>query len=654
MVDDMIRRLTGLFVALVALYSSAVGALGLGELTLDSYLNEPLKGQVQLLNIGGLNEQQIRIKLVSRDGSNRTTMEREDILASLIFELELDEAGHGVLHVSTDQKLNEPYLNFAIEARWPTGRILREYAVLLEEPLFTGGVDIDISAATTPEAASAVAPQGSRSAPEPQVVPGKATRPAIEVSAPLFANVSSLVDSEYYKVSPEETLWAIASEVKLEGVSLHQTMLVLQKLNPEAFIDGNINQLESGSVLRLPTQGQFTERNFEEAVAVVAAHHQSWQQHLAGTQESDAEKLPQLDDGESDFTGVELEGDQSPNLKIVMIDDQQDEGIEDLSSEVVANLQDLERAQRSNEELRERHNAMDRKIIKFQRSVILKDELISVLNSSDADTPVAVITDLDAETNTLEQDSDQTEFAIAQPALTSSVVPAVVAESHSLTDVPRVNILYMLVFLVIILIGVGYGFYRLKFDGSSKNSEQIQKTAVDEFSGVELGDEKELDLEIEMGDLAAVLESASTEVVGEKEEEFMKDFNFSDMQMEDASSEGSAFEAEKFEQEQTLDRTAELPVLDLPDISDVPGFEGLGGQDIGSYSKSIASGRDSGAVNIPVAEELNEMFKKLDLARAYVDMGDSQGARIIIEEVLEGGSEKQLQEAKKLLERLDG
>jgi pilus assembly protein FimV len=177
MVDDMIRRLTGLFVALVALYSSAVGALGLGELTLDSYLNEPLKGQVQLLNIGGLNEQQIRIKLVSRDGSNRTTMEREDILASLIFELELDEAGHGVLHVSTDQKLNEPYLNFAIEARWPTGRILREYAVLLEEPLFTGGVDIDISAATTPEAASAVAPQGSRSAPEPQVVPGKATRP---------------------------------------------------------------------------------------------------------------------------------------------------------------------------------------------------------------------------------------------------------------------------------------------------------------------------------------------------------------------------------------------------------------------------------------------------------------------------------------------
>jgi pilus assembly protein FimV len=52
------------------------------------------------------------------------------------------------------------------------------------------------------------------------------------------------------------------------------------------------------------------------------------------------------------------------------------------------------------------------------------------------------------------------------------------------------------------------------------------------------------------------------------------------------------------------------------------------------------------------AAEGNQMSTKLDLARAYMDMGDEDGARQILEEVIAEGSEEQQEEARQLLARI--
>ena len=52
------------------------------------------------------------------------------------------------------------------------------------------------------------------------------------------------------------------------------------------------------------------------------------------------------------------------------------------------------------------------------------------------------------------------------------------------------------------------------------------------------------------------------------------------------------------------------------------------------------------------ARTMTEVGTKLDLARAYVDMGDPAGARSILEEVLDEGDEGQKQQAQKLLDSL--
>ncbi len=51
---------------------------------------------------------------------------------------------------------------------------------------------------------------------------------------------------------------------------------------------------------------------------------------------------------------------------------------------------------------------------------------------------------------------------------------------------------------------------------------------------------------------------------------------------------------------------------------------------------------------------MSEVGTKLDLARAYMDMGDPEGARSILEEVVSEGSASQKQEAQRLIEALPG
>jgi len=75
-------------------------------------------------------------------------------------------------------------------------------------------------------------------------------------------------------------------------------------------------------------------------------------------------------------------------------------------------------------------------------------------------------------------------------------------------------------------------------------------------------------------------------------------------------------------------------------------------------NKFQASTNKMKAVELPIVElepvTMSEVGTKLDLARAYMDMGDPEGARSILEEVVQEGSASQKQEASRLIESLPG
>ena len=134
----------------------------------------------------------------------------------------------------------EPFLTFLVEVTFGQGRLLREYTVLLDPPVFEPAE----KAAPAPVAA----PRTTSSAPAP------APAPASPVSAP--AAPAPAVSGERpssYRVQRNDTLSGIASRFSGGGrANTNRTMVAIYRGNPEAF-GGNMNILRQGAVLRVPS-----------------------------------------------------------------------------------------------------------------------------------------------------------------------------------------------------------------------------------------------------------------------------------------------------------------------------------------------------------------------------------------------------------------
>ncbi len=126
--------------------------------------------------------------------------------------------------------------------------------------------------------------------------------------------------SDTYRTVSNDTLWEIAQRNRTDRVSVPQAMLAFQELNPGAFVDGNINRLKSGRVLRIPTEQQMLERSPREALSQVQARNQSWRgsrnpaagsagaRQLDATQRSAAGSAPSKVDATDNLRLVSGEG----------------------------------------------------------------------------------------------------------------------------------------------------------------------------------------------------------------------------------------------------------------------------------------------------------------------------------------------------------
>lgn len=154
----MARKFAAVVFSLGCVQASPLMALGLGEISLESYLNEPLRAEVDLLNVQGLHEDQIRIRLATSEDFKRMGVDRAYFLTSISFDVEVDDNGRGRIVLTSEDPVLEPYLDFIVEARWPSGRLLREYTVLVDPPVFDQAVPVVSASERIAEAAGEPAP----------------------------------------------------------------------------------------------------------------------------------------------------------------------------------------------------------------------------------------------------------------------------------------------------------------------------------------------------------------------------------------------------------------------------------------------------------------------------------------------------------------
>ena len=366
------KTLAAALVSLGWLQAGSVFALGLGELTLESFLNEPLKARVSLLDIGNLHEDQIRVRLATADDFDRLGVDRSYFLTSIKFEVDIDGSGRGVIVLSSDDPVLEPYLDFIVETRWPSGRLLRNYTVLVDPPAFDTRSPVvsateRVAAIEDEEAAASagkkteteVEGSGTRvSMRESGLAPG--AMPQRDFGADAAAEPAP---GARYMIRRDETLWAIAQRARLDGVSVQQTMLEIQRLNPDAFIDGNINRIKAGFIIYLPAPGDISQADVDAALAAVRQQNEDWRAGRASTPAAPGPAL-RISSGEE----------AQPEEQVAAAPGQ--------SSAGAAALDELQRSERERDDLGQRLAALAERLETLERVVELKDAQIASLQQA--------------------------------------------------------------------------------------------------------------------------------------------------------------------------------------------------------------------------------------------------------------------------------
>ena len=132
-----VRKLVLAIAAASALSSGMAHALGLGELTLKSSLNQPLVAEIELLDVKELTAAELVPSLASPEDFAKAGVDRQAFLNDLSFTPVLNASGKSILRVTSSKPLSEPMVKFLVQVMWPNGRLLRDYSVLLDPSKFS-------------------------------------------------------------------------------------------------------------------------------------------------------------------------------------------------------------------------------------------------------------------------------------------------------------------------------------------------------------------------------------------------------------------------------------------------------------------------------------------------------------------------------------
>jgi len=275
---------------LLALASSSAMALGLGDIRVLSKPGQPLLAEIPVISADPSELQNLRVALASPMTFARVGLDRPSGLVSeLQFELSRDANGRAVVRVSSQAPVTTASLNFLIEADWGQGRLVREYSALVDAPDSAQAVAEPEIVAPAGAMSNAIAREAAASAPAPAATPETPPAPTAAPAAPAPARAArparaaapaaALAADGSITVQRGQTLSQIAGSLAREqGLSRDQAMIALLRANPEAFIRGNLNLLKQGAVLRTPGSEAAAQVDAAQAAAMVREHAAQWRQ----------------------------------------------------------------------------------------------------------------------------------------------------------------------------------------------------------------------------------------------------------------------------------------------------------------------------------------------------------------------------------------
>ena len=152
-------------------------AAGLGKLSVTSALGQPLAAEIELFAADKAELDSLSATLASDQAFRDARVEFAPVLSSLRFSVEKKPDGKAVLKVTSSRPVNDPFIDMLVELNWASGRLVREYTMLLDPPGMAVQQTVAPVAAVTPAAAPAAKPAPAPVRPVPQAQASGPGRP---------------------------------------------------------------------------------------------------------------------------------------------------------------------------------------------------------------------------------------------------------------------------------------------------------------------------------------------------------------------------------------------------------------------------------------------------------------------------------------------
>ena len=318
----MLRRVSLSVFATLAV-SLPASALELERIEVKSGVGQPLLAEIPVVSAAPSELHDLHVRLASPATFARIGLERpRGLVASLQFRLAHDGRGQPVIRVTSKAPVERDFLTFLVQVEWGDGRMVREYSLSLSAPAtrdsrlpppiemprvaMSNGIARALEPVAIPLAVDALEAgeaTGADVAPVPSIplagttttaVPGQnmagqdpkpatpsQAKPPVSAAQPPVP--ASQIDArrqrapgDYGPVRAGDMLSGIAQAFVDDRHTLNQAMLALLRVNPDAFIGGNINLLRRGAILRAPQPAELSRYDAAQAAAMVREHIRSW------------------------------------------------------------------------------------------------------------------------------------------------------------------------------------------------------------------------------------------------------------------------------------------------------------------------------------------------------------------------------------------
>ena len=277
----MSQKIKKLFLLYVLLFPLIGNALQLGKIVVTSSQGQPLNAEIEMMLTPGEDLSKLQTSLASKENYESQGIERLAIHNNISVELQKNEKGLTVLKLKSIQPVPDPFLDLLIQVDSAKGRNYREYTVLLDPPE-TPIIQQEKIVAVDKKASLPMndIKEVKESLEKNKVTSEKEDKNSLKS---LEKDKPVNIASKSITVKPSDTIYKIARENKIPSITTEQMVIGIFNLNELAFTNKNINSLEVGQKILLPTKDDFMNLTHSKAMAEIKIQTMQWNKYSTKT-----------------------------------------------------------------------------------------------------------------------------------------------------------------------------------------------------------------------------------------------------------------------------------------------------------------------------------------------------------------------------------